>query len=105
MVDDFGTGYSSLESFAASPFDALKMDQVFIRDIGSNPRHRAIVRTITGFAEELGLALTAEGIETEEQRAVLAGLGCQFGQGYLFSRPLPPQDFEQLLAADSRIVG
>ncbi len=105
VVDDFGTGYSSLESFAASPFDALKMDQVFIRDIGSNPRHRAIVRTITGFAEELGLALTAEGIETEEQRRVLAGLGCQFGQGYLFSRPVPAQEFEQLLAADSRIVG
>ena len=105
VVDDFGTGYSSLESFAASPFDALKMDQVFIRDIDRNPRHRAIVRTITGFAEELGLALTAEGIESEAQRRVLVGLGCQFGQGYLFARPLPAEQFEQLLLEDQRIVG
>ena len=84
VVDDFGTGYSSLESFAASPFDALKIDQVFIRDIESNPRHRAIVRTITAFADELGLALTAEGIETQGQQALLKALGCRFGQGYLF---------------------
>ena len=105
VVDDFGTGYSSLESFAASPFDALKMDQVFIRDIETNPRHRAIVRTITGFADELGLALTAEGIETEGQRALLESIGCQFGQGFLFSRALPPEQFEQKLLASARIVG
>jgi EAL domain-containing protein (putative c-di-GMP-specific phosphodiesterase class I) len=105
VVDDFGTGYSSLESFAASPFDALKMDQVFIRDIETNPRHRAIVRTITGFADELGLALTAEGIETEGQRALLESVGCQYGQGYLFSRALPPEQFEQKLLASARIVG
>ncbi|GAB2502929.1 PAS domain S-box protein [Arenimonas alkanexedens] len=105
VVDDFGTGYSSLESFAASPFDALKMDQVFIRDIETNRRHRAIVRTITGFADELGLALTAEGIETEGQRALLESVGCQFGQGYLFSRALPPEQFEQKLLAGTRRVG
>ncbi|KAA2285991.1 PAS domain S-box protein [Arenimonas fontis] len=105
VVDDFGTGYSSLESFAASPFDALKMDQVFIRDIASNPRHRAIVRTIAGFARELGLAMTAEGIETGEQRVIAAELGCQYGQGYLFARPLPAQEFEQLLLGDARILG
>lgn len=105
VVDDFGTGYSSLESFAASPFDALKMDQIFIRDIETNPRHRAIVRTITGFADELGLALTAEGIETEGQRDLLKAVGCQYGQGYLFSRALPPEDFEQMLLAGARIVG
>ncbi len=105
VVDDFGTGYSSLESFAASPFDALKMDQVFIRDIETNRRHRAIVRTITGFADELGLALTAEGIETEGQRALLESVGCQFGQGYLFSRALPPEQFEQKLLTSARIVG
>jgi EAL domain-containing protein (putative c-di-GMP-specific phosphodiesterase class I) len=105
VVDDFGTGYSSLESFAASPFDALKMDQVFIRDIETNRRHRAIVRTITGFADELGLALTAEGIETEGQRALLQSVGCQFGQGYLFSRALPAEQFEQKLLASARIVG
>jgi diguanylate cyclase (GGDEF)-like protein/PAS domain S-box-containing protein len=105
VVDDFGTGYSSLESFAASPFDALKMDQVFIRDIETNPRHRAIVRTITSFADELGLTLTAEGIETEGQRAMLASIGCQYGQGFLFARALTADDFEQLLTESSRIVG
>jgi EAL domain-containing protein (putative c-di-GMP-specific phosphodiesterase class I) len=105
VVDDFGTGYSSLESFAASPFDALKMDQVFIRDIQTNPRHRAIVRTITSFADELGLMLTAEGIETEGQRALLESIGCQYGQGFLFSRALAPDEFEQLLSGSERIVG
>lgn len=96
-VDDFGTGYSSLESFAASAFDALKVDQIFVRDLETNPRHRAIVRTITGFAKDLGLLLTAEGIETEGQRRLLLDLGCELGQGYLFSEPLPPGEFEQRL--------
>jgi len=105
VVDDFGTGYSSLESFAASPFDALKIDQVFIRDIESNPRHRAIVRTITAFADELGLALTAEGIETPGQQALLKALGCRYGQGYLFSQAREPQDFEQMLLGTARTVG
>jgi EAL domain-containing protein (putative c-di-GMP-specific phosphodiesterase class I) len=96
-VDDFGTGYSSLEAFAASPFDALKIDQSFVRDIAFNPRHRAIVKTVIGFAKDLGLLLTAEGIETEEQRQLLLSLGCQFGQGFLFAQPLSPFEFEQRL--------
>lgn len=93
-VDDFGTGYSSLERFADSPFDALKIDRGFIRDMGSNPRHRAIVRTIIGFAGDLGLALTAEGIELEEQRVALQAMGCGRGQGYLFAPALAPAEFE-----------
>ena len=96
-VDDFGTGYSSLESFAASPFDALKIDQIFVRDLGSNPRHRAIVRTIISFASELGLLLTAEGIENDDQRRFLLELGCQYGQGYLFAKPLSAEEFERRL--------
>ncbi|MEO8159805.1 MAG: PAS domain S-box protein [Arenimonas sp.] len=96
-VDDFGTGYSSLEAFASSSFDALKVDQSFVRDIAVNPRHRAIVRTIINFAKDLGLLLTAEGIETEEQRALLLELGCEYGQGYWFSVPLPADEFERLL--------
>ena len=96
-VDDFGTGYSSLEAFAASSFDALKVDQSFVRDLTVNPRHRAIVRTIIGFAKDLGLLLTAEGIETDEQRQLLLELGCQFGQGNLFAKPLPPAEFERTL--------
>jgi EAL domain-containing protein (putative c-di-GMP-specific phosphodiesterase class I) len=96
-IDDFGTGYSSLEAFAASSFDALKVDQSFVRDVTVNPRHRAIVRTIIGFAQDLGLLLTAEGIETEEQRQLLLELGCAFGQGNLFAPAMPAVEFEQRL--------
>lgn len=96
-VDDFGTGYSSLEAFAASSFDALKVDQSFVRDVTINPRHRAIVRTIIGFAQDLGLLLTAEGIETDEQRRLLVELGCEFGQGYLFAKALSAAEFERRL--------
>ncbi|MEO6172778.1 MAG: PAS domain S-box protein, partial [Arenimonas sp.] len=86
VVDDFGTGYSSLESFAASAFDALKIDQAFIRDIESNHRHRTIVKTILGFAKDLGLSLTAEGIETSGQRKLLLEMGCEIGQGYWYDK-------------------
>ena len=96
-IDDFGTGYSSLEAFAASSFDALKVDQSFVRDVTVNPRHRAIVRTIIGFAQDLGLLLTAEGIETEEQRQLLLELGCVYGQGLLFAPAMPASEFEQRL--------
>lgn len=97
VVDDFGTGYSSLESFAASPFDALKIDQVFVRDLESNHRHRAIVKTIIGFAKDLGLVLTAEGIETKGQRKLLLEMGCEIGQGFWYDKPLAAEDFEQRL--------
>lgn len=97
VVDDFGTGYSSLDSFASSPFDALKIDQGFVRDMLVNPRHRAIVRTIVGFAADLGLHLTAEGIETANQREALLQMGCRQGQGWLFAKALPPAEFEAWL--------
>lgn len=97
VVDDFGTGFSSLDSFAESPFDALKIDRGFIRDMSANPRHRAIVRTVVGFARDLGLVLTAEGVETEEQRAALVAMGCNRGQGFLFAPALPAAEFAQWL--------
>jgi EAL domain-containing protein (putative c-di-GMP-specific phosphodiesterase class I) len=80
-VDDFGTGYSSLDSFSSAPFDTLKIDQSFIRDVEINPRHRALVRTIASLAEDLGLELTAEGVETAGQARVLLAMGCQTGPG------------------------
>ncbi len=101
VVDDFGTGYSSLDSFASSPFDALKIDRSFIRDMEINVRHRAIVRTIVAFASDLGLTLTAEGVETEGQSQLLQSLGCTLGQGYLYSRPLEARAFEALLGAEA----
>jgi EAL domain-containing protein (putative c-di-GMP-specific phosphodiesterase class I) len=97
-VDDFGTGYSSLDSFASAPFDALKVDQSFIRDMETNVRHRAIVRTISGFAEDLGLSLTAEGVETPGQARLLAAMGCQHAQGFLYAPALASERIETLLA-------
>ena len=101
MVDDFGTGYSSLERFADSPFDALKIDRGFVRDMHANPRHRAIVRTIIGFAGDLGLVLTAEGVESEQQRSALLAMGCERGQGYLFAPALSAQEFEAWVRGSS----
>jgi len=98
-VDDFGTGYSSLDSFASAPFDTLKIDQSFIRDMETNVRHRAIVRTISGFAEDLGLSLTAEGVETAGQARLLAAMGCQSAQGYLYAPALPADQVEILLSS------
>jgi len=99
VVDDFGTGYSSLESFASAPFDALKIDRGFVRDMETNPRHRAIVRTIVAFAGDLGLTLTAEGVESQAQADLLQSLGCTLGQGYLYSPALSVDSFERLLSA------
>jgi EAL domain-containing protein (putative c-di-GMP-specific phosphodiesterase class I) len=97
VVDDFGTGYSSLDSFATSPFDSLTVDRSFVRDMATNFRHRAIVRTITGFAEDLGLRLIAEGVETAEQAELLRGLGCASAQGFLYAPPLRIEAMEQAL--------
>ena len=104
VVDDFGTGYSSLDSFASSPFDALKVDRSFVHDMETNRRHRAIVRTITGFAEDLGLELTAEGVETAAQAALLRELGCVTAQGFLYSPAIPAAEFEALLEGQRELA-
>ncbi len=98
VVDDFGTGYSSLESFASAPFDALKIDRSFVMDMETNPRHRAIVRTITSLADELGLMLTAEGVETPAQAQLLLGMGCATAQGYLYAKPMPAEAMDEVLS-------
>lgn len=93
VVDDFGTGYSSLVSFSEAAFDGLKIDQGFIRDLETNPRHRAIVRTIVQFARDLGLSLVAEGVETEAQAQLLREFGCELAQGYLYARPMAAEQW------------
>ncbi|WP_161602487.1 putative bifunctional diguanylate cyclase/phosphodiesterase [Tautonia marina] len=90
-IDDFGTGYSSLACLHEFPFDLLKIDQSFIRDLGISARQTAIVRTVTSLAETLGFRVVAEGIETADQLAMLQQFGCDCGQGYFFARPTPAE--------------
>ena len=98
-LDDFGTGYSSLSYLKNFPLDAVKVDRVFVRDMVEQERDRALIRAILAMCQELGLQVVAEGIEDEIQRQLLTDLDCAYGQGYLFSRPLPVGEFEAFLKA------
>jgi EAL domain-containing protein (putative c-di-GMP-specific phosphodiesterase class I) len=96
-MDDFGTGYSSLAYLTRLPFDQLKIDQSFVRNIGVKHTDAVIVQTIIGMANNLGMEVIAEGVETEEQRAFLEQHGCTLCQGYLFGKPVPIAEFEARL--------
>jgi len=98
-LDDFGTGYSSLSFLHKFPLDTLKIDRSFINRIDDAGRNSEIVRTIAAMAKNLGMDVVAEGIETAVQRAVLHRLGCEYGQGYYFSRPIDAQAVQALLVA------
>jgi EAL domain-containing protein (putative c-di-GMP-specific phosphodiesterase class I) len=96
-LDDFGTGYSSLNYLRRFPVDSLKIDRSFIRDVATDPSGASVVTSVIDIAHNLGLTAVAEGIETSEQLAFLAGCGCDMYQGFFFSRPLPAAEFTDLL--------
>jgi EAL domain-containing protein (putative c-di-GMP-specific phosphodiesterase class I) len=96
-IDDFGTGYSSLSYLKKFDIDYLKIDQSFVRNLEADANNMALSEAIIVMAHALGLMVIAEGVETEGQRKLLADAGCDYGQGYLFSKPVPPEEFEELL--------
>jgi EAL domain-containing protein (putative c-di-GMP-specific phosphodiesterase class I) len=96
-IDDFGTGYSSLCYLHRFPMDTLKIDQAFVREMHTTDENFHIVRTIVTLAQALNMSVVAEGIETEQQAEDLTRLGCEFGQGFLFSRPVSANQAETLI--------
>lgn len=100
-MDDFGTGYSSLAYLKKLPLDEIKIDQTFVRDIVSDPNDAVMVKTIIDLGTNFGLRVIAEGVETEAQLSFLQHHGCIAYQGYLFSKPVPLEDFEALLQLHS----
>ncbi|MFP4119993.1 MAG: EAL domain-containing protein [Coleofasciculus sp.] len=104
-IDDFGTGYSSLSYLQQFPFDTLKIDRCFIRNIQDNPSQAAITQAIIEMANTLNLKLVAEGVETEAELSFVVQHHCHAMQGYLFSKPLPAKAFESLLFSEKALVG
>jgi len=102
-IDDFGTGYSSLDQLRRMPVDVVKVDRSFVRAMSDDPTDRELVAAVVGMGQALNLVVVAEGIETQEQASMLRNLGCDYGQGFLFARPLPAEKLEELLAPRVRI--
>ncbi len=99
MIDDFGTGYSSLSYLQRLPIDTLKIDRSFISRIHQQPEsNRNIVEAIVSLAHKLNMSVVAEGIETPEQHAILLDMACDYGQGFLFARPMPKADVDKMIA-------
>ena len=96
-MDDFGTGYSSLNYLKRFPIDRIKLDQSFVRDLPADKDDAAIAMAVIAMGRSLELVVIAEGVETEEQLAFLQGHNCDQLQGFLLSRPLPPEAFDAFL--------
>jgi EAL domain-containing protein (putative c-di-GMP-specific phosphodiesterase class I) len=103
-MDDFGTGYSSLSNLHSFPFDVLKIDRSFVGRMADGDQPLQIVRTIIELARVLGMDVVAEGIETRDQYRLLRQMGCRFGQGFLFAKPMPADDVSRLLRLPGRVL-
>lgn len=106
-LDDFGTGYSSLAYLKKFRIDYLKIDQSFIRNLECDTSDLVLTEAMIAMAHKLGLKVITEGVETPGQKQILVQAGCDYAQGYLFAKPLPPQEFSELLhqAERSKITG
>ena len=102
-MDDFGSGYSSLNMLSSMPIDALKMDMKFIRNIEHNEKDFRLVEVVLDIAKYLNVPVVAEGVETQRQLDLLKAAGCELVQGYYFSRPVPPEEFEKLIEKELEI--
>jgi EAL domain-containing protein (putative c-di-GMP-specific phosphodiesterase class I) len=100
-MDDFGTGYSSLATLQAFPFDKIKIDREFIKDLGGNKQSEAIVKATIILGESLDIPVLAEGVETEDHLDFLAAQGCNQVQGFLFGRPMPVREIRRVLLAST----
>lgn len=100
-IDDFGTGYSNLARIGLLDVQTLKIDKVFVDNMQNDPKGRTLLSAIVDLSRRLGLKAVVEGVETQEVAAYLVDIGCAWAQGYLWSRPLPPGDFERLALAFS----
>lgn len=98
-LDNFGTGYSALAYLKKYHIDFLKIDRSFVSNLTANSSDMALCRAIILMAHTLGMKVIAEGVETDEQRELLIQAGCDYGQGYLFSKPVSAEEFEALLKA------
>jgi EAL domain-containing protein (putative c-di-GMP-specific phosphodiesterase class I) len=94
-IDDFGTGYSSLAYLKRFDIDYLKIDRSFVQNLGFDPDNQALCEAMVMLAHKLGLKVIAEGVETTDQRDFLAAVGCDFAQGFLYSEPVPADQFEE----------
>jgi EAL domain-containing protein (putative c-di-GMP-specific phosphodiesterase class I) len=103
-IDDFGTGHSTLDYLRKIPAKTLKIDQVFVKNIGLSPDDEAILDATIDMAKRVGHLIVAEGVETEEQRQYLTNKGCDYFQGFLFCRPLPAHKIELILQQRAEIL-
>ena len=101
-LDDFGTGYSSLNYIKQLPFDIIKVDKTFIDDIVDDEYAQAFIKLIVGLSKTIGTKIVVEGIENEQQYELLKELGVHYIQGYLFGKPLPSDEFEEVNLKDLR---